>query len=344
MIIRIGIAHHNNELVRFLRKCLEGQEDFSVAWTAVNGPEALIQMEKNRTDVVLLEIGLPVMDGVLVTREIMEKNPCSIIILTSNNNNHFSEIFRAMGFGAMDTVEAGIGEDGPRVSENILYKKIRKAGILKKSADAETGQKRTQPIRERKIPQVPLVIIGSSTGGPKTLARILAELSGQASVSIVIIQHVLEEFSENLVRWLAKQAPLKVELAREGAGLEPGTIYVAGTNDHMVLTPDLRFAYVSEPKEAPYRPSVNVFFHSVAQHWPDKGLAIILTGMGNDGARGLMELRDLGWHTIAQDEATSAVYGMPKAAVQMNAVVESLPVDAIASAVIEFLSNAVPGA
>ncbi len=349
--MRIGIAHHDVEVLCSLRKCIDKQVDFSIVWTAGSGSEAIKQVETNRPDVVLLDIDLPVMNGVEVTRGMMQKTPCQIIILTSDIDAHSGEIFKAMGFGAVDAVEIGTDKAGARSFDELLCKKIRKAGILKKSVDKQNppagpqepakvqAVSRPSSSRDAEKPAAPLVIIGASTGGPKALAKILGGLPGQLSAIIVIIQHVLEEFSANMVNWLAKQAVMKVELAREGTDPAAGTIYVASTNDHMVLTPERRFAYTSEPKDVPFRPSVDVFFHSAAENWPDSGIAIILTGMGNDGAKGLGELRRLGWHTIAQDEATSSVYGMPKAAVQLNAAVECLPVEAIAQAIIAFLSK-----
>jgi two-component system, chemotaxis family, response regulator WspF len=114
---------------------------------------------------------------------------------------------------------------------------------------------------------------------------------------------------------------------------EVNTIYIAGTNDHLVIGSDLAFHYVVEPKDNPYRPSVDAFFLSIVQHWPGKGVAVLLTGMGRDGAQGLLELRKAGWHTIAQDEKTSVVYGMPKAAAQIDAAREILPIEKIAEAV-----------
>jgi two-component system response regulator WspF len=155
---------------------------------------------------------------------------------------------------------------------------------------------------------------------------------------IIIVQHVDEEFSSGLAEWLDAQTPLCVRLATRGSHLIPGNVYVAGTNDHLILTSHLTFAYTPEPRELPYRPSVDVLFKSVAKHWPGKGGAILLTGMGRDGAEGLAVLRKTGWHTIAQDETTSVVYGMPKAAKELGAAVEILPLEKIAQAIV-MISN-----
>jgi two-component system, chemotaxis family, response regulator WspF len=119
--------------------------------------------------------------------------------------------------------------------------------------------------------------------------------------------------------------------------LEVGKVSIAGTNDHLVLQSNLTLKYTKEPLDYPYRPSVDTFFNSVAQHWPGQGVAVLLTGMGKDGAKGLKTLRSIGWHTIAQDRETSVVYGMPKAAAELNAAVQILPLEAIASACRQYL-------
>jgi two-component system response regulator WspF len=183
----------------------------------------------------------------------------------------------------------------------------------------------------------PLVVIGSSTGGPKTLVQVLSRLPKNLKAAIVIVQHLDQEFSGGLAEWLNIQTPLQVRVAARGARPEQGIVDVAGTNDHLILTAGLTFAYTPEPQRNPYRPSVDVFFKSVAKYWPDKGCAVLLTGMGRDGAAELANLRKLGWHTITQDKTTSVVYGMPKAAKELNAAVEILPVEKISSAMVRAL-------
>ena len=152
------------------------------------------------------------------------------------------------------------------------------------------------------------------------MAELLSFLPAGLEAVVVIVQHVDMEFSSSLTDWLDAQTPLKMNLAREGAWPETGNGYVAGTNDHLILTTDLRFSYTQEPRNNPYRPSVDTFCMSVAEYWPENGVAILLTGMGRDGANGLAILRRAGWYTIAQDEATSVVYGMPKAAKELGAI------------------------
>lgn len=178
----------------------------------------------------------------------------------------------------------------------------------------------------------PLIAIGSSTGGPKALATILSKLSKDLIAAVVIIQHVDEKFAEELAIWLGKHTPLPVSIAVQDEFPKAGKIYLAGTNDHLVLDRSGRFKYVVEPKDYPYRPSVDTFFRSIGENRIGADTAVLLTGMGRDGAEGLLELKKLGWLTYVQDEASSIVFGMPKAAIELNAATKILNPEEIATA------------
>jgi len=150
---------------------------------------------------------------------------------------------------------------------------------------------------------------------------------------MVIVQHVDAQFAGGLAKWLGDQAAIPVTLAREGMQPEPGTAYLAESNDHLVIGADRTFRYTAEPVDNPYRPSVDAFFESLEANWKRPGVAALLTGIGRDGARGLLALRRAGWHTIAQDERSSVIYGMPKAAVELGAAKEILPLERIPEAI-----------
>jgi chemotaxis response regulator CheB len=166
---------------------------------------------------------------------------------------------------------------------------------------------------------------------------VLAGLPNNFSAPIVVIQHVDQQFSASMAEWLNQQSKLPVRLAKEHDCPRAGTVLLAGTNDHLLLKAPDRLGYAAEPKDYVYRPSVDVFFQSVNLHWPGKAAGVLLTGMGRDGALGLKEMRTKGHYTIAQDQATSAVYGMPKAAAAMNAAVDILPLENIASKLVSAL-------
>ncbi|WP_049104545.1 chemotaxis protein CheB, partial [Burkholderia cenocepacia] len=176
----------------------------------------------------------------------------------------------------------------------------------------------------------PLVAIGASAGGPGALASILGSLPADFNAPIVIVQHVDRAFAEGMAQWLDGQTRLAVRVAREGDRPQPGVALLAATDDHLRITRAGTLEYTREPAATPYRPSVDVFFNSLTEHWPGRVIGVLLTGMGRDGAIGLKALRMKGYHTIAQDEATSAVYGMPKAAATLGAARAILPLGRIA--------------
>jgi len=169
-------------------------------------------------------------------------------------------------------------------------------------------------------------------------ATYLSVLPKTFPAAIVIIQHVDEQFAPGMADWLSGNSQLPVRVAKEGDRPAAGTALLAGTNDHLVFKTSGRLGYSGEPRDLPYRPSVDVFFESLSELWPGDAVGVLLTGMGRDGAQGLKRMRNKGHYTIAQDEATSAVYGMPKAAATLGAAVDILPVDRIAQRLVEIFS------
>jgi two-component system response regulator WspF len=167
------------------------------------------------------------------------------------------------------------------------------------------------------------------------VARILKALPASFPAAVVVIQHIAAEFAPTLANWLQGQTSLPVRLACDGDDLKPSEVVMARTNDHLVLCPDGHLGYTTDPVDYPYRPSVDVFFNSLAAEWPRPGIAVVLTGMGSDGAQGLLQLRQLGWYTIAQDQDSSVVYGMPKAAADLRGACQVLPLAQIPGAVLD---------
>ena len=176
-----------------------------------------------------------------------------------------------------------------------------------------------------------LVAIGTSAGGPGALAKILGGLVPPFPAAIVIVQHGDEKLAAGMAEWLALHSGLPIRLAAEGERPEAGTVLIAGTSEHLFMRPGARLGYTPDPRAAIHRPSVDVLFESISRVWRGDAIGVLLTGMGRDGAVGLKALRDAGHHTIAQDQATSAVYGMPKAAAALQAAVDILPLEGIAA-------------
>ena len=337
--MRIAIVNDRVQIVEFLRKIAESVPGHEVAWVARNGAEAVEKCAADTPDLILMDLIMPVMDGVEATRQIMDRSPCPILVVTGTLGGNTPKVFEAMGHGALDATNIPVMGSDPVAQQgrDALLKKIEMIGKLSRQSSLSPLRRPALPALNNSVP--PLIVIGSSTGGPKALAEVLSGLPAELGAGVVIAQHVDSEFSGGLADWLNAQTDLNVRLASEGCRPALATVFLAGSNDHLILTPDLTLAYTREPGNIPFRPSVDVFFKSVAKLWPSKGVAVLLTGMGRDGAEGLAALRRAGWYTIAQDEATSVIYGMPKAAKELEAAADILPIGEVAPAILRFLNK-----
>ena len=332
--MRIAIVNDLRMAVEILRRAIAMEPGHQVAWIAYNGAEAVDMCRADRPDLILMDLIMPEMDGVEATRRIMKTCPCPILVVTATVSGNAGKVFEAMGCGALDAsatpfLAAGGGIEGAR----DLLKKIATIGKLtgKGAALPAPAPGAAAGARHRRMA---MVAIGASTGGPAALADILGALPAKLQAPVVIVQHVDAQFAGGLVDWLQAHSRMPTRLAIEGVAPEPGTVYVAGTNDHLVIDPGRRFRITPEPLDYPYRPSADVFFNSLCRNWPLGGAAVLLTGMGRDGAAGLLNLRRAGWRTIAQDKATSVIFGMPKAAADLGAAEQILPLDKIAAAIL----------
>ncbi len=332
--MRIALVNDLMMAVEGLRRILTSVPGHEIAWVARDGREAVEKCARDLPDLILMDLIMPAMDGVEATRRIMKATPCAILIVTATIGNNAAKVFEAMGHGALDAVNIPMMGGGAE-AQRSRYTLLRKIHLISRLRGIPSTSPAKPPDTD---PPPPLVVIGSSTGGPKALSDILSGMPADLGAAIVLIQHVDEKFSAGLAEWLDGQTPLRVQLAAEGGQAVINTVYVAGTNDHLVITPGLTFSYTPEPGSLSYRPSVDIFFASLARAWPpdsvrDGCVAALLTGMGRDGAEGLAALRRAGWHTIAQDKETSVVYGMPKAAKELDAAVEILPLSRIGPAI-----------
>jgi two-component system response regulator WspF len=332
--MRIAIANDMALAIESLRRILQSSGQHELAWIARDGAEAVQRCAEDRPDLILMDLIMPVMNGAEATRRIMSATPCPILVVTSSVGGNADMVFEAMGAGALDAVRTPVlahqgGEGAAGLLDKIAtIEKLTRPGAPKRWA-GKHGEHAHGPFVDGS-----LLAIGSSTGGPRALATILGALPADFPAGVVIIQHVDSQFAGELAAWLNEQSRLRVRVARNGDRPEPGTALIAGTNDHLILDPIHRLSYSAEPREMIYRPSVDVFFDSVAARWSGDVVGVLLTGMGRDGGLGLLKLREKGFHTITEHESTCAVYGMPKAAVHLNAPVEVLPVHEIAAAVL----------
>ena len=328
--MRIGIVNDVRAACEALRRVVDSLPDHEVAWTAGDGVEAVALARRDRPDLILMDLLMPHLDGAQATRQIMAAAPCAILVVTATVSGNISLVYDAMGYGALDAVDTPILGVGGEVSgAGALVEKI---GVIAKLV-GPAGESRRRPRPAPGAPAPRLLVVGASTGGPKAVADLLLPLPQDWNVATVVVQHVDVAFAPGLAKWLGDRTGRAVRIAEHGQQPLAGDVLLAATNDHLVLSKAGTLEYRAEPHEIFFRPSVDVFFASVAEHWPHAGVAILLTGMGRDGARGLATLRARGWHTIAQDQASSVVWSMPKAAIDAGAACEVLAVGQMAPAV-----------
>ena len=215
--------------------------------------------------------------------------------------------------------------------DSELLAKIKTIGkLIRHSTEAPPPRQANVNGGERGDGQVStLLAIGASTGGPSAVAKVLSGWTAPPGCAIVVVQHIDETFASHFAKWLDDQLDMPVRVIAEGDELVAGSVLVAKTNDHLLLDQNYRLGYDAAPRDYVYRPSVDVFFHCVAQHWRGDAIGVLLTGMGRDGGDGLLAMRRAGKTTIAQDQASSAVYGMPRAAAELDAAQQILPLDRI---------------
>jgi two-component system, chemotaxis family, response regulator WspF len=335
--MRIAIVNDMPMAVEALRRALATRPEHQLAWVACDGRQAVALCAHDAPDLLLMDLEMPEMDGVEATRHIMAHTPCAILVVTSDVGARAARVFEAMGAGALDAIDTPNLVKGLR--GNGVEALLRKLDAIEALLRDRNGQARpaiSEMVSARARPRQ-LVAIGASAGGPAALATLLRGLPSTFAGALVIVQHVDARFAPGMADWLGQHCQLPVRLIRDGDAPQAGTVLVAGKNDHLLLERADRLVYSEEPRDEAYRPSVDVFFHSVCRHWPGSAVGVLLTGMGRDGAKGLKALRENGHYTIAQDKASSAVFGMPKAAIALDAARAVLPAEQIADRLTERL-------
>lgn len=342
--MKVAVVHHSLEQLETLEAAIRANGDHECLWVAVDGRGIADRCRANPPDVLLVDVTLKGPTAAEITRAVLETKTCGVVVVGSRPTSGSSEAYDAMGAGALDMVPLP-GDDGAARSDaRVLSTRLSKISrVLTPNVNAHTATPNgairaptppprvllprdleRQPVTGVRSPK--LVAIGASTGGPQAIHQLLASLPRPVTCAIAIVQHIEGIFAAGMTEWLSEGTGVTVKLAAAGARLEPGTALLAGSEGHLVLTPSGTFTYSEEPKNSIHCPSVDAFFRSLAEHWATPGVAVLLTGMGRDGAVGLHELRSKGWHTIAQDESTSVVFGMPKAAIQLGAAERTLPI------------------
>lgn len=328
--MRIAIVNDLTLARTVLKRVVESVPDYRVAWEAGNGADAVTRAAADRPDAILMDLMMPVLDGAGATRRIMRESPCPILVVTASVGANHVKVYEALGAGGLDAVRTPtFGPDGKVVGAEPLLARLAK---LARNQNRNPAPVATLPDSGPVAVASPstgirpsLLAIGASTGGPDALSQVLTGLSKAFTAPVIIAQHIGAEYTQGLADWLKHRTGHKVIVPKSRTIVEPGHIYLAGGDEHLRFEKSGTLFYDREPVGYSYRPSIDVLFSSLAQSWKGTGVAVLLTGMGHDGARGLLQLKTNGWATIAQDEATSVVYGMPKAAAELQACSEILP-------------------
>lgn len=337
--MNVAIVNDSRAAAEVLRRILTQLPGFDLLWTAYSGEEAVRLAAATRPDIILMDLIMPGIDGAETTRRIMQASPCVVLVVTATTTGNRNLVFEAMGHGALDAVNTPtVGLSGDLGGAEPLLQKLRTVARLVSPLQTP-GSHLASSIRHaaRHTPDLSalaIVAIGASTGGPQALSRVLSALPPNFPAAVLVAQHVDEHFAPGLAAWLQHHSPLPVRIARHGEPVAPHTVYLAGSKDHLIYVepegdqpPVLH--YTPCPRETPYRPSVDALFASLAEPHRAPRVGVLLTGMGRDGAEGLLALRQSGALTIAQDAPTSVVFGMPKAAIELKAAAEVLAIDAI---------------
>ena len=335
--MRVGIVNDLAVACEALRRAVVSDPSLTVAWTAHDGLQAVECAQRDRPDVILMDLIMPRMNGVEATRAIMRASPCPILVVTATVSGNAALVYEALGAGALDAVNTptfGKGAELQGAADMLrrIHRIARSEASIPTAAAPTPRAPSATPAARARTAEPHILAIGASTGGPRATADLLRGLPRPLAMPVLVVQHVSSAFVRGYAEWLSAETALPVDLARAGERPVPGRVLVAGEDLHMTLDAAGAISYRAEPAAHLHRPAVDELFASLAEH-AQPGVAVLLTGMGRDGAEGLLALRRAGWHTIAQDEATSVVWGMPGAAQRLGAAVEVLPLARIAGSI-----------
>ncbi|NMG45019.1 chemotaxis-specific protein-glutamate methyltransferase CheB [Aromatoleum toluvorans] len=338
--IRVLLVDDSPLALEVVRRMLDREPAIGVCGTARDGAEALALIPRLMPDVVCTDLHMPGMGGLEFTREVMALHPVPILVLSiAVQREHTDTIFEMLEAGAVDIVakpRGGLSEASAELAAELVAKVKVAAGVVAlrrrrhRAAPAPAAPPAGGAERSGLRPRI--VGIAASTGGPQAFETVLRQLPRDFPLPVLCIQHIAEGFMEGLVQWLARSAPVAVRLAQDGSLPLPATAYFAPDGMHLELDAHGRLRCSPELRGQLHRPSADLALASLARvHGPD-AIGVVLTGMGRDGAAGLAEIAAAGGATIAQDEETSVVFGMPAAAIRNGAAGLVLPLGQIAAA------------
>ncbi|MBI4444206.1 MAG: chemotaxis-specific protein-glutamate methyltransferase CheB [Acidobacteria bacterium] len=341
-MIKVLVVEDSPVIREFLIHVLSSDPAIEVIATASNGEEALSAVKEIKPDLITMDIHMPRMNGLEATRRIMETHPTPIVIVSgSSNAREVATTFHAMEAGAVAFADRpkGIGHPDHEATAKELVQTVKlmaEVKVVRRWARLRRDELVTAvrpPLEVRPAPAViNLVAMGASTGGPLVLQTILSGIPINFSVPVLIVQHMAAGFIKGFVEWLAPTSALPIDVATHGEQILPGHAYIAPDAFQMKLASGKRLSLTQDEPENGHRPSVSCLFRSVAEVCGPKAVGVLLTGMGKDGAEELKRMREKGAVTIAQDQESSVVHGMPGEAIRLEAATYVLPPNRIAAA------------
>lgn len=336
--IRVVVTEDSAVTRALLTAILEAAPGFELVAAVPDGAEAVDAVARLRPAVVTMDLHMPRLDGVEATRRIMRQTPTPIVVVTASSEVDGRLTYDALAAGALSVVARPVGPSDPRFvtrREALLDELRLMAGVRVVRRIERTEPRAPTPplIPRRPVRPVRVVAIAASTGGPAALYRLLRDLPRDFDVPILVVQHMSEGFIGGLARWLSDAAPGSVRVAGDGDVLAGGAVFLAPDGSHLRATADGTVRLDAGPPIGGHRPAATALFDSVAKAYGDEAIGVVLTGMGRDGVDGLARLRATGAVTLAQDAASSAVFGMPGAALEAGAVERVLSLEELGPAI-----------
>lgn len=346
--IKVLLVEDSPIALEILQRLLSSSEEVKVVGTARNGKQALDIIQGSNPDVICVDLFMERMDGLELTRQVMAKYPRPILVVSNAvQSTDTDNIFQFLQAGAVDVFPkpaTGLPSEYEKVKTALINKIKVLSGVrvfTKPLKDLQTPKVASSPAISTKQPptvdpiaalksQFKVLAIGASTGGPSAFEKILYNLPANFPMPVICAQHISEGFLEGMVNWLDQHCALKVKIAQVGDLPQPGTIYFAPEMRHLELDPRGKFIYSEGTQARAYCPSITMLFKSITRFYGKTCIGVLLTGMGNDGAEGMKSIFDNEGLTIAQDESTSIIFGMPKEAIDLGAARYVLPIQDIA--------------
>lgn len=337
--IRVLIVDDSVLVRSLIRSIIELDQEMEVIGEAATGREAIDKARTLHPDIITMDIEMPVMNGLEAIEQIMAANAVPILVVTSKGDA--ATAYAAISKGALDlTLKPDLNVDTAQafIARLKLLSRVRVISHI-------SGNRM---LRHSVVPEMPplmeatsdrIVSIASSTGGPEALAIILSHLPEKFPATIVIAQHISEGFVAGMVGWLRSLSRVELKVAEHGEFLVPGTAYVCPPENHMQIDCFKKIIFLERHVKDLYRPSCNILLSSVAASYGKKAIGVILTGMGDDGVAGMAKIKESGGWTIAQDESTSVIFGMPKLAIESNSIDVVLPLEAISGELVRAVAQ-----